>query len=53
MAKLRGNGGKRDEGLYEGPMVYKLLTWHRPKKGEQEEKKKKEDEEKEIEEKGR
>ncbi|KYN34395.1 hypothetical protein ALC56_11503 [Trachymyrmex septentrionalis] len=48
MAKERGN-----EGLYEGPMVYKLLTWHRPKKGEQEEKKKKEDEEKEIEEKGR
>ncbi|KYQ58051.1 hypothetical protein ALC60_03103 [Trachymyrmex zeteki] len=33
MAKLRGNGGKGDEGLYEGPMVYKLLTWHRPKKG--------------------
>lgn len=26
------NGGKGDEGLYEGPMVYKLLTWHRPKK---------------------
>ncbi|KYN20744.1 hypothetical protein ALC57_06650 [Trachymyrmex cornetzi] len=52
MAKLRGNGGKGDEGLYEGPMVYKLLTWHRPKKGEQEEKKEKEDEEKEIEEKG-
>ncbi|KYN05642.1 hypothetical protein ALC62_03435 [Cyphomyrmex costatus] len=52
----RGNGGKGDEGLYEGPMVYKLLTWHRPKKKgrgeEQEEKKKTEEEEKEIEEKG-
>lgn len=53
--QVTGNGGKGDEGLYEGPMVYKLLTWHRPKKGEQEEKedKEEEEEEKEIGEKGR
>lgn len=30
-------GVGRVEGLYEGPMVYRLLTWHRAKKREQEE----------------
>lgn len=45
MAKLRGTEEKGGEGLYEGPMVYKLLTWHRPKKGEQEEKEEGEEEE--------
>lgn len=48
MAKLLrgGKGEEAVEGLYEGPMVYRLLTWHRAKKGEQEEK---EEEEKEVE----
>lgn len=47
--EVTGSGGKGDEGLYEGPVVYKLLTWHRPKKGEQEEKEEeKEEEEKEL-----
>lgn len=46
MAKLlRCAKGKGVEGLYEGPMLYRLLTWHRAKKGEQEEKEEKEDEE--------
>lgn len=51
MAKLlRCAKGKGVEGLYEGPMLYRLLTWHRAKKGEQEEKEEKEDEEVEEEE---
>lgn len=42
--------GRGSRGLYEGPMLYRLLTWHRAKKGEQEEKEEKEDEEVEEEE---